>query len=289
MVETAVCKVFCSEMGWRSINWALQTMAGEGYMTENEVERAMRDARICTIVEGANEVIQSFIFAYGGKQLAEKMLGVQEAVGWDSAASGGKNISRIFKNMMHPTVSRAAAPLGAELFLGLKRPAPTITRVHESLQPYANRLCEMIRRHSHDFKRASKHYGDAIVSRQCVQQRFSDSAMWLQAWAATLSKLDSDVKKGAPSNGSTAPCSFERDKAAATYFMEMAETEIKNALSAVFDHNDEAMVAAAKAAFEFSSKLPNSNYVIPESSPVAKGTGRVVKQEGIRQFPGKGR
>jgi alkylation response protein AidB-like acyl-CoA dehydrogenase len=54
-------------------------MGGESYMTENEIERIFRDSRINTIVEGANEVMQSFIFAYGGKQLAEKMLAVKEA------------------------------------------------------------------------------------------------------------------------------------------------------------------------------------------------------------------
>src|SRR5205814_2560656 len=71
MLETAICKVFCSEMGWRGVNDALQIMGGEGFMTENEVERIFRDSRINTVVEGANEVMQSFIFAYGGKQLAE--------------------------------------------------------------------------------------------------------------------------------------------------------------------------------------------------------------------------
>jgi hypothetical protein len=39
MVETAICKVFCSEMGWRVVNDGMQIMGGEGYMTENEVER----------------------------------------------------------------------------------------------------------------------------------------------------------------------------------------------------------------------------------------------------------
>ena len=63
------------EMGWRVVNDAMQIMGGEGYMTENEVERIFRDSRINLIVEGANEVMQSFIFAYGGKQLAEQMLG----------------------------------------------------------------------------------------------------------------------------------------------------------------------------------------------------------------------
>jgi len=54
MVETAICKVFCSEMGWHVVNDAMQIMGGESYMTENEVERAFRDSRINLIVEGAN-------------------------------------------------------------------------------------------------------------------------------------------------------------------------------------------------------------------------------------------
>src|SRR3954471_22114342 len=99
MVETAICKVFCSEMGWRVVNHAMQIMGGEGYMTENEVERIFRDSRINLIVEGANEVMQSFIFAYGGKQLAERMLGVQQAVGWDHHESPTQNLSRILRGL----------------------------------------------------------------------------------------------------------------------------------------------------------------------------------------------
>jgi alkylation response protein AidB-like acyl-CoA dehydrogenase len=81
MVETAICRVFCSEMGWRAVNDAMQIMGGESYMTENEVERIFRDSRINLIVEGANEVMQSFIFGYGGKHWP-KDARIKEAVGW---------------------------------------------------------------------------------------------------------------------------------------------------------------------------------------------------------------
>jgi len=59
----AICKVFCSAMGWE---WSRRhaDMGGEGYMTENEIERILRDSRINLIVEGANEVMQAFIFGY---------------------------------------------------------------------------------------------------------------------------------------------------------------------------------------------------------------------------------
>ena len=133
MLETAVCKLFCSEMGWRVVNDAMQIMGGEGYMTENEIERIFRDSRINLIVEGANEVMQSFIFAYGGKQLAEQMLGVQQAVGWDHDESPTHNLARILRGLKRPGVMKAAAPLGAELFLGVRPHAPQIHSVDASL------------------------------------------------------------------------------------------------------------------------------------------------------------
>ncbi|MHC4803175.1 MAG: acyl-CoA dehydrogenase family protein, partial [Planctomycetota bacterium] len=56
MLETAICKVFCSEMGFKAVDHAIQIMGGDGTMAENEVERLWRDSRINRIVEGANEV-----------------------------------------------------------------------------------------------------------------------------------------------------------------------------------------------------------------------------------------
>jgi len=106
MLETAICKVFCSEMGWRVVNDAVQIMGGEAFMTENELERIFRDSRINTVVEGANEVMQSFIFAYGGKQLAEKMLGVQQAVGWEMDQSLFSNMAGASKACFSRTLPR---------------------------------------------------------------------------------------------------------------------------------------------------------------------------------------
>ena len=49
------------------------------------------------------------------------------------------------------------------------------------------------------------------------------------------------------------------------------------------------MLKAADLALAHSATLPNSNFSIPESSPIAKGTGRELKQAHIKQFPGTGR
>jgi len=265
MVETAVCKVFCSEMGWIVVNDAMQIMGGESYMTENEIERIFRDSRLNTIVEGANQVMQSFIFAYGGKQLAEQMLGVQEAAK---------------KNPFRPAVLRVAIPLLLELYLGVRRRMPPVPSVDPSLRGPAERLCRMIQEHAHQFKQASRRHQEEIITRQAVQARLADMAIWLHAWACTLSRIDRDIRRGQDGP------EFERDRAAAMHFFDLAEIEIRRNIRGLYENADESMRTAAKASLAFSDTLPNSDYVIPERSPVAQGTGRVLRQDSIKQFPG---
>jgi alkylation response protein AidB-like acyl-CoA dehydrogenase len=89
MLETAICKVFNSEMGWRVVNDALQIMGGEGFMTESSWSGSSATAA-STPSSKAPTSDAKLHLRYGGKQLAEKMLGVQQAVGWDKdQASAG--------------------------------------------------------------------------------------------------------------------------------------------------------------------------------------------------------
>ena len=105
----------------------------------------------------------------------------------------------------------------------------------KSLQPTADRLAHMVREHSHQFKRASRHYGQEIVTRQAVPARLAASAMWLHAWAATLSRLDSDLRSGVTGT------EFARNQTAAVYFMDMAQTEIKRCFHDLIANDDDAM------------------------------------------------
>ncbi|MEM7628668.1 MAG: acyl-CoA dehydrogenase family protein [Planctomycetota bacterium] len=267
MVETAVCKTFCSEYGLRTVNDAMQIMGGESYMTENEVERIFRDSRINTIVEGANEVMQSFVFAYGGKQLAEHMLGIKDM------AENGK---------FSPAMIKAAIPLGMEVFGKIRKSAPKTPAVHGSLTVHADRLCKLISEFTYQFKAASKRYDASIVTRQAVQARLADAAILLHAWACTLSRLDEDIRAG--HNGTE----MARDKAAAVHFFDLADQEMAVRFRELYENCDETMNTAADAALAHSSTLPNSDFVIPERSPTDAGTGREVKQEHVKQFPGTG-
>jgi hypothetical protein len=68
--------------------------------------------------------------------------------------------------------------------------------------------------------------------------------------------------------------------------MRMAVRHIRRNLSEVLDNDDEPMRAAAAAAIRYSVSLPNARFFIPESSPIAKGTGRAPARDGVKLFPG---
>src|SRR3954468_8646237 len=79
MLETAISKLFCSEMMWQIADDALQIFGGEGYIRENGIERAVRDARINRIVEGATEVMTSFVALVGMKGVGEEFESILRA------------------------------------------------------------------------------------------------------------------------------------------------------------------------------------------------------------------
>ncbi len=61
-MESAMAKKYASDICLQVVNDALQTFGGNGYLKGMEVERFYRDAKICTIYEGTNE-IQNVVIA----------------------------------------------------------------------------------------------------------------------------------------------------------------------------------------------------------------------------------
>ncbi len=282
MVETAITKVFCSHFGWQVIDQVMTIMGGEGYMTEHELDRSWRDNRIHAIVEGSNEVMQSFIFAYGGKQLAEQMVAVQEALTWDTDEGLADNVSRIARAATNPQILAKAIPLAGQLFLSLKPEAPAIRSVHPALQEQADQLARLVQLHSHYFKMASKWEREKIVTRQVQQARVADNAIYLYALATSLSKLDDQLRMG-----EFGPA-FERDRAAVMYLFDWFEQLIRQNFGALRANPDDSMRRAAEAARRHNDTLPNKDFYIHEGSPLGRDAGKEVPTEHIKQFPGNG-
>ena len=76
-MESAMAKQYASDICLEVVNDAVQIFGGNGYLKGMEVERAYRDAKICTIYEGTNEiqrvVIASHIIGKPPKQAGGKL------------------------------------------------------------------------------------------------------------------------------------------------------------------------------------------------------------------------
>jgi len=59
--ESAMAKVFATDVGMRVTTNAIQVMGGSGYMKEYPVEKMMRDAKILQIYEGTNQIQRNVI------------------------------------------------------------------------------------------------------------------------------------------------------------------------------------------------------------------------------------
>src|SRR5258708_15270728 len=80
MLETAMLKVWSTDALWTIVNDTLQIYGGQGYFSNEPYERWMRDARINTIGEGANDVLKAFIAVVGMRGVGEHLKGVLDAL-----------------------------------------------------------------------------------------------------------------------------------------------------------------------------------------------------------------
>ena len=80
MLETAMLKVFATDVLWRIINDTIQIFGGKAYFTDEPYERMMRDARINMIGEGANDVLRGFIALVGMRDVGLELKGVLDAL-----------------------------------------------------------------------------------------------------------------------------------------------------------------------------------------------------------------
>ena len=259
MVETAICKVACSDLGWLVLDDCVQIMGGESYMTENEIERIWRDSRINRIVEGANEVMHQFICNYGGKNLLESLLEIKNAP---------------FKHVT------AGIRVGAEIFLGIKRAAPKIDAVDPSLAPLAHRLSILIRDFSHEFKRIAAELKENFATDHLAQERISKAVIAIHAMVCSLSRLDSDIRNSESAED------IQRYRGLVEHLFSILEEQTDSEMLALRKNSDKSSMKAADLVLNWSKSLPNSNYAIPESTPVesARGHGKTIDQEMIQQF-----
>lgn len=78
--ESAIAKLFATEVGNACAESAIQALGGYGYIREYEVEKIKRDVRITTIYEGTSEIQQLIISSYRWRSTVQSKGAFYEAL-----------------------------------------------------------------------------------------------------------------------------------------------------------------------------------------------------------------
>ena len=194
-MEAAIAKLFCTEESWKIVNETVQIRGGRGYETGPSLkgrgktgfplERALRDSRVNTILEGSSEIMHLFI--------------AREALDFHL-----KNI----KDILDPHASlfrkiKIALSSGIKYLFWYPRlwincPCPC-GKNFGLIRPLDGHM-KFVRREARHLARKVFHkmllYQQKLVSKQNILNRFVDIGMELFAMSAVCSYAASLAKKG---------------------------------------------------------------------------------------------
>lgn len=220
MLETAMLKVYSTEVLWTMVNDAFQIHGGAAYFTDKPLERMLRDARINQIGEGANEVLTSFIALTGLRGPGLRLKSVADAARrpW----SGWRIIGRFVWDQV-----------------AYRLQTPSVSVRSPSLRPAADELSRHIHRLGLAAQRTLFRHREEVVERQLDQERLAWIAMELFASACVLSRIESEIIE------SRLPADeLDRRVKTASYFLSMSARRVDDELKAL-KHNDDVQLRAA--------------------------------------------
>ncbi|MCE9565160.1 MAG: acyl-CoA dehydrogenase family protein [Planctomycetes bacterium] len=232
MLETAILKVFATEHLWTIVNDTLQVWGGKGYFSDQPIERWMRDARINTIGEGANDVLKAFIAVVGCRGPGEYLKGLR-----DDMMGGKWSLRKIGQSL--GVVGKLAAPW-------LTTSTPTVPVKSATLQDDAHTLARLTR----DFGLKLPHVFMALkdeatfAQAELVHERIADIAIDLYVSACVLARLDHLMSK--PAGNGKAETDPYADVTAGRYFLELAFRRIRERFASLDDNDDASLLATAK-------------------------------------------
>ena len=170
-LEAACCKVFASDMIWRSADDLVQIAGGRGFVKPYPYERWLRDSRINRIFEGTNEILRLFIALNGIQGPAERLKEIGSAL-----RKPVRNLGLISGF----AASRIRSALGATptLDVSLDERLTTHKRYFEKHIAELHTLTE----------RVIQQYRADIVERQQELERLADMAIELFATGCVLAR-----------------------------------------------------------------------------------------------------
>ena len=211
------------------VNDTMQVLGGQAYFTDQPYERWMRDARINTIGEGANDVLKAFIAVVGCRGPGMRLDAMRK---------------RPMANL-HRLAGYGAGHLWRKSFLAGGPGGPGSVGRAASLA--ARRLARQVEAARHRACRAFPAAGTRRSSSrpQLVHERLADIAIDLYVSSCVLSRLDHMIQK-APAT--SRPADFAGEVEAGKYFLALADRRIDERFAGLTDNDDTATVNAADAA-----------------------------------------
>jgi acyl-CoA dehydrogenase family member 9 len=234
MLETAMLKVWSTDALWTIVNDALQIYGGQGYFTRDPLERMMRDARINTIGEGANDVLKAFIAVVG-------MRGV------------GEHLKVILAALKHPLKEFGTLWSFGRNHLAAHFTSPEIPVQSPQLRKPARELAARVRDFGLAVIDTLRHFrtkagGDdelqimqVVLKSQYMQERLADVACDLYASSCSLARLDHLMSHA---NGHS---DTQRDIHAGRYFLALTNRRVRHNLQALCDNDDAQTTQTADA------------------------------------------
>jgi len=220
MLETAILKVFSTEALWQGVYETLQVFGGQGYFSNEPYERMMRDARINTIGEGANEILKAFIALVGMHDIAE---------GLKASLDGLKKPGSFLPTLWSFTSER----------LGRMVRTPVVPVASPMLRPMADALARRVARFGRTVERLLIAHRESILDRQYVQERIADATIALVTSACTLSRWDHAL-----AHQQATPA----EQSAAELYLRMANRRFDDSLRSLNHNDDRLTTEAANAA-----------------------------------------
>ena len=222
-LETAACKVFASELSFRTACDAQQIAGGLGYSREYPYEQAVRDSRIMLIFEGTNEILRALIALSGLQQPGEHL----------------RELGKAFRDPL-----RSLGAIGSYIGGRVKRQLvkPEFTRVHPALKGEATRVAKATHVLARAVERLLIEHGRDVIERQFHQERLANAAIDIYLSTATLSRATWAIGKA----GSVDAAAADLDNA--RIFIAMAMRRTRRALWALAHNQDARLKVLAERA-----------------------------------------
>jgi acyl-CoA dehydrogenase family protein 9 len=211
-VESAICKVFGSEVLCRVANEALAIAAGSGYLSGSPFERWVRDSRVDLVFEGTNEILRCFIALSGMQGPGRTLVDVTRAI---------REPIKGFGLLSEFAIRKARTALGRE----------RLTRAHSLLNREVVVFEQGVADLAKNVDKVLRKHGKDIAEMQYTQRRVADMAIELYAIAAVLSRTTRAIDRRGEEGA-------RRELDCASTFVAASERRLAE-ITLAFDRNDD--------------------------------------------------